>query len=122
LRAIRLFLLLSLVAFSPLALDSQEKSMPSSTAMTSSAGTPPVWIRDSVQKLERELTAKYGEPQRLHVQRGLRQVAGFWRTEDGDTATFEDFVRANFAGDQGTLEVPIRPLSTESGGAGRAHA
>src|SRR5262249_30645939 len=71
----------------------------------SSAGTPPVWIRDSVQKLERELTAKYGVPQRLHVQRGLRQVAGFWRTEDGDTATFEDFVRANFAGDQGTLEV-----------------
>jgi hypothetical protein len=105
LRAIRLPLLLAIVALLPWALDSQEKSMPSSSALTSCAGTPAAWIRDSVQKLERELTAKYGEPQRLHVQRGLRQVAGFWRTEDGDAAILEDFVRANFAGDQAALEV-----------------
>ena len=28
----------------------------------------------------------------------------FWRAEDGSAAAFEDFVRANFAGDQATLD------------------
>jgi hypothetical protein len=31
-------------------------------------------------------------------------VASFWREEDGDAAAFEEFVRANFAGDQATLD------------------
>ncbi len=62
------------------------------------------WIRDSVDKLERELVAKAGEGQRARAHRGLAQVASFWRAEDGDAAVFEDFVRTNFAGDQSTLD------------------
>ena len=54
--------------------------------------------------MEDELAAKYGEGQREHARRGLKQVAEFWRTEDGDQAAFEAFVRTNFAGDQATLD------------------
>jgi hypothetical protein len=54
--------------------------------------------------LENELVAKYGEGQRERVRRGLKQVAQFWRAEDGDNAAREAFVKANFAGDQATLD------------------
>ena len=46
------------------------------------------------------------------AQRGLQQVAEFWRAEDGDAATFEDFVRANFAGDQATLDTMFNRLES----------
>lgn len=61
------------------------------------------WMKESIRKLEGELVAKYGETQRARVRRGLEQVARFWRAEDGDAASFEDFVRTNFAGEQATL-------------------
>jgi hypothetical protein len=67
-------------------------------------GTELSWMKPSVEKLERELVGKYGEGQRTRVHRGLSQVASFWRAEDGDAAAFEEFVRANFAGDQATLD------------------
>src|SRR5687768_18379797 len=60
--------------------------------------------QESMQKLEAELVAKYGEGQRARLQRGMKQVAQFWRAEDGDQAAFEDLVRTHFAGDQGTLD------------------
>lgn len=56
------------------------------------------------EKLETELVAKYGEAQRPRVQRGLKQVAQFWRAEDGDQAAFESLVRTHFAGDQSSLD------------------
>ena len=62
------------------------------------------WMKESITKLEGELVAKYGEGQRVHVERGLKQVASFWRAEDGDRAVFEDFMRTNFAGEQATLD------------------
>jgi hypothetical protein len=64
----------------------------------------PSWMKSSIEKLERELVAKYGESQRPRAHRGLNQVASFWRTEDGDSAVLESFVQANFAGDQATLD------------------
>jgi len=62
-------------------------------------------MKDSQTNLEKELIAKFGESQSARVQKGLKQVADFWRAEDGDAAAFEDFVRTNFAGDQTTLDV-----------------
>jgi len=62
------------------------------------------WMKESMQKIESELIAKYGEGQRARIERGVRQVASFWRAEDGDASIFEDFVRTNFAGDQATLD------------------
>jgi len=46
-------------------------------------------LGDSITKLEGELAARYGEGQRERVYRGLRQVAEFWRPEDGDAGSFE---------------------------------
>jgi hypothetical protein len=73
-------------------------------AQTPQAGPPPAWMKDLLTKLEASLTAKYGEGQRGRAERGLRQVARFWRAEDGDAAEFERFVTENFAGDQATLD------------------
>jgi hypothetical protein len=68
------------------------------------ATVSPSWMNDSTTKLEKELTAKYSAQQKERLDLGLHQVAEFWRTDDGDAATFEDFVRTNFAGDQATLD------------------
>ena len=61
-------------------------------------------LATSMKTLEKELVAKYGEGQRERLVRGLKQVAEFWRTEDGDAKAFEEFVRTNFAGDRATLD------------------
>ena len=61
-------------------------------------------MKTSMEELETELVAKYGEGQRIRLHRGMLQVASFWRTEDGDLSVFEQFVRTNFAGDQATLD------------------
>lgn len=82
------------------ATSSRETFMPST--VTDEQIVP--WMKGASEKLEKELVAKYGEGQRARLERGLRQVAEFWRADDGDEAAFEDFVRANFAGDQATLD------------------
>lgn len=64
----------------------------------------PSWMNDSRTRLEKELVSKYGEGERTRVDQGLKQTAEFWRTEDGDAPAYEDFVRANFAGDQASLD------------------
>jgi hypothetical protein len=62
-------------------------------------------LNDSMRKLETELLAKYGEGQKARLRTGLHQVVEFWRPDDGDAATFENFVRTNFAGDPASLDV-----------------
>lgn len=64
----------------------------------------PSWVSESVKTLGTELTKKYGEGQRVRIQRGLKQVAGFWREEDGNAAEISSFVHTHFAGDQSTLD------------------
>ncbi len=66
--------------------------------------TQTVTMNETMQKLETELVAKYGEAQRPRLQRGMKQVAAFWRAEDGDAAAFEELVRTHFAGDPATLD------------------
>jgi len=63
------------------------------------------WQSGTMASLEAELVDRYGEEQRERARRGLRQVADFWRQEDGDQKAFEDFVRSSFAGDPETLDV-----------------
>jgi hypothetical protein len=73
------------------------------TALTATAAhAQQLPLADSMKKLETELVAKYGEGQRARLQRGLQQTSQFWRAEDGDAAAYEEFVRANFAGDETT--------------------
>ncbi len=91
-----------------LALLPQETVMAQSSVITSpqkSAETlTPAQMNDSMLKLQSELLAKYGEAQRPRIRTGLHQVVEFWRPEDGDAPAFEAFVRANFAGDQLSLD------------------
>src|SRR5258708_18643968 len=74
-------------------------------AATSRGQTRQAWMNDSMKTMESELVAKYGEGQHARVTRGLKQVADFWRAEDGDKAAFEELVRTNFAGDQAALDI-----------------
>ncbi len=78
--------------------------MTNATTIETPSLQTPSWVSTSVERMQAELASKYGEAQRERLQRGLSQVASFWRTEDGDARVFEDFVRANFAGDQATLD------------------
>ena len=78
----------------------QEKS----PAQPAIAGLELAWMQDAAPKLTHELVARHGESQRARLTRGLSQVAQLWRAEDGDQASFEEFVRTNFAGDQVTLD------------------
>jgi hypothetical protein len=71
---------------------------------TTAAALSPSWMNDSTAKLQKELTGKYGSQQAPRIEQGLHQVAEFWRTDDGDAATFEEFIRTNFAGDQASLD------------------
>ncbi|MFB3777214.1 MAG: hypothetical protein ACE141_06360 [Bryobacteraceae bacterium] len=64
----------------------------------------PAWMDGSISKMVAQLTAKYGEAQRARLERGLKQVAGYWREEDGDAAVFEEFVDRSFAGDQAAID------------------
>jgi hypothetical protein len=78
----------------------------SATAPSSSpaAALTPAQMNESMLKLQTELLAKYGEAQKARIRTGLHQVAEFWRPEDGDAGVFEACVRANFAGDQASLD------------------
>ena len=83
----------------------QTKSTPKQKGMTMSQTVPALpWMQASSTKLENELVDKYGESQRERARRGLKQVSEFWRASDGNAAVFADFVSANFAGDQATLD------------------
>ena len=64
------------------------------TGMTESAG-----------KVQQHLLARYGEGQRDRIMRGVGQVLGFWRPEDGDAPVFEKFTADNFAGTREMLDV-----------------
>jgi hypothetical protein len=66
--------------------------------------SPPAWMKGASAKLEDELVKQYGEPQRVRVQCGLKQVSEFWHASDGDQPLFEEFVHKNFAGDRESLD------------------
>ncbi len=103
----KIHLILLVCAVTVLSLEAQEKSMESPKSnggAAAAASMQPSWMPASSEKLETELVAKYGEAQRSRIRLGLHQTAEFWRAEDGDAAVYEDFIRANFAGDAETLK------------------
>ncbi|HZR08369.1 MAG TPA: hypothetical protein VFA79_07295 [Myxococcales bacterium] len=50
------------------------------------------------------LVQKHGEPSRARAERGVRQVAAYWRAEDGDAAALRAFVDESFLSDPRQLE------------------
>jgi hypothetical protein len=69
---------------------------------TANAG--PDWLQEANERARQQLLAKYGEDQRARIERGLRQVAAFWRVDDGDAAAFDALVTTHFAGESAELE------------------
>lgn len=100
----------------------QPSSLPIPERVLSPAATPS-WLENSKTKLDGELVARYGETQRERLRRGLKQVAALWKKEDGDAGAFEEFVKANFAGDAATLDAMFarydRLLESINGGMSR---
>jgi hypothetical protein len=70
-----------------------------STPVPVEAQEPPAWMPAAAAALERELVGEHGTAVRPALRRGLDQVAAFWRSEDGDRAVFEAFVRTHFTPD-----------------------
>jgi len=64
----------------------------------------PDWLPASVSTMTAELTRTYGEGAHDRAAQGLKQMADFWRAEDGDASVFEDFARTQFAGDQAAID------------------
>ena len=53
----------------------------------------------AMEKIETELVARWGAPERARIARGLRQVSDLWTEKDGTPADMAEFARANYAGD-----------------------
>jgi hypothetical protein len=62
-------------------------------------GGPSEAMKQTIAGLENELAQKWGEAERPRIEQGVRQAAGFWRTEDGDDKAFAEVVRTYYAGD-----------------------
>src|ERR1700737_2552837 len=57
------------------------------------------------------LVQKHGEASRARAERGVRQVAAFWRKEDGDAATLRAFTDVAFVADPQQLDALLRRFS-----------
>ena len=60
---------------------------------------PRVDIAEAKAALVRDLGGDYDDEQLARLSRGIDQVVGLWRSEDGDASELQDFVRSNFAAD-----------------------
>ncbi len=72
--------------------------------------TTQIAMSGSVKEMTVELAALYGEGSRPRAERGIAQVASLWRTEDGDSDAFEEFVRRNFAADDATRKALLERM------------
>ena len=62
------------------------------------------WLAGSIEKMEKVLIADHGQISKDRIQRGLKQVAEYWKKEDGDVDIFESFVQQNFVSEQSILD------------------
>jgi len=62
------------------------------------------WLSPAIDNATAQLVEKYGEEQRASIERGLKQVADFWREEDGSAEDYIAFALRHYAGDQTTRD------------------
>jgi hypothetical protein len=67
-------------------------------------------LQDALAQAAAALAARHGEAARPRIERGLRQVAAFWRPADGDARAFRAFAEANFVSDPRELDGLLRRL------------
>ncbi|MGL5317148.1 MAG: hypothetical protein ACRC9Q_00385 [Bacteroidales bacterium] len=83
------FLLLSLLL---MACNTKEENTKTKTA-------PATISADDQNQVIEELKKKYPEAQTLRIERGVKQTAGLWHSEQGDKKVFTDFCLSNFVPD-----------------------
>jgi hypothetical protein len=60
--------------------------------------------KETQDGVRRFLLAKHGETNKLRIDKGLQQVAAFWRPEDGSLEAYAKFCRENFIGSPERLQ------------------
>ena len=70
-------------------------------------------MKQRIEKLEKQLTEKYGNKQKERIQRGLRQVAELWLPEDGTPEDFENFVQTYFAGTDAEKDILFKKFEKQ---------
>ena len=60
--------------------------------------------KETQDEVRRFLLVKYSETNKLRIDKGLQQVAAFWRLEDGSAEIFAKFCRENFIGSPERLQ------------------
>ncbi len=71
------------------------------------AGERLPWMEAASSVVKSDLWSTLDAGARVRLDRGIEQVAGFWRAQDGDSAAFVEFVKANFASDEKTLDAML---------------
>ena len=66
------------------------------TAAMTAAGPGDPQLRAAADRAVATLLARYGEGQRVRVERGVAQVRAMWRPSDGDAAALESFLEKQF--------------------------
>jgi hypothetical protein len=66
--------------------------------------------KETQDEVRRFLLVKYGETNKLRIDKGLLQVAAFWRPEDGSAEIFAKFCRENFIGSPERLQAYFKRL------------
>ncbi|NIA31629.1 MAG: hypothetical protein GWP06_17185 [Actinobacteria bacterium] len=65
-------------------------------------------ISNTIQILEQ----KYGDQQRQQIEKGVKQIAGFWRQDDGSADDFSEFCRKQFIVDEKLLHETFERYET----------
>ena len=71
---------------------------------------PPRTLATPAARVSKALLARHGEAQRARIDRGVAQVAAFWRTSDGDPRAFEAFCLAHFLPSGPSLDATFERL------------
>jgi hypothetical protein len=79
------------------------------TAATAEPAAPP-WLPAIQRELLDTLGPGLDQGARARLERGVRQVASLWRSQDGDAAAFRALVRTHLATNQATLDAMFARL------------
>jgi hypothetical protein len=74
-----------------------------SGVMGKSAQTATQNLAPAAERVKRELFSLHGGAQQARIERGIKQVAQFWRPEDGDAEAFARFMHQHFIADPAKL-------------------
>lgn len=69
----------------------------------------PAFLQEAVRRLKRDIAPGYHDAA-FRFERGIEQVATFWKKEDGSAEEFEAFVRGKFEADPGQRQVLFQRL------------